>query len=242
MDVLDISIDDLVQGYELRNDAYCCLFCDAAFGIDNVYALHEQFVTAKGMVKAHVVSAHGSPFHALLALDKKVLGLSDVQIEMMKHFYEGTSDKDIVSNSNLTSVSTVRQHRFKLKEKERQAKLFLALMQLIKEPDKYVIHKGAKQVDERYGAEQQERDKVLSTYFKNGLDGDITVIPSKEKKKLIILQHIVKRFEICKTYSEKDFNDILKTVHADFVSLRRHLIEYGFMTRNNDGSEYMLKM
>ena len=161
---------------------------------------------------------------------------------MMTYFYAGISDKEIVSQSHLTSVSTVRQHRFKLREKERQAKLFLALMQLLKESDNYLIHKGAKQVDERYGAEQKERDKVLNTYFKNGLEGEISIIPSKEKKKIIVLQHIVKRFEIGKKYSEKEVNEILKTVHADFVSLRRHLIEYGFMDRNNDGSEYTLKM
>lgn len=52
----------------------------------------------------------------------------------------------------------------------------------------------------------------------------------------------MKRFEAGKTYSEKEVNEILKTVHADFVSLRRHLIEYGFMNRHNDGSEYTLKM
>ena len=163
-------------------------------------------------------------------------------MEMMTYFYAGISDKEIVSQSHLTSVSTVRQHRFKLREKERQAKLFLALMQLLKESDNYLIHKGAKQVDERYGAEQKERDKVLNTYFKNGLEGEISIIPSKEKKKIIVLQHIVKRFEIGKKYSEKEVNEILKTVHADFVSLRRHLIEYGFMERNNDGSEYALKI
>ncbi|MEK4129388.1 DUF2087 domain-containing protein [Solibacillus sp. FSL W8-0474] len=96
-------------------------------------------------------------------------------------------------------------------------------------------------MDERYSIEEQEREKVLTTYFKNGLDGGIETIPSKKKKKLIILQHILKRFEEGKHYHEKEVNEILKTVNADFVSLRRHLIEYGFMERSNDGSEYWLK-
>ena len=242
MEVQNISLEDLMKGYQLINHEYHCLFCEATFDGDQVYPMNEQLLTAKGMIKHHITLYHRSPFYGLLSLDKKILGLSDVQIEMMKFFYEGTSDKDIVSQSNLTSVSTVRQHRFKLREKEKQAKLFLALMQLLKEPENYLIHKGAKQVDERYGVEQNERDKVLKTYFKNGLEGQLETIPSKEKKKLIILQQIVKRFEAGKTYSEKEVNEILKTAHADFVSLRRHLIEYGFMNRNNDGSEYTLKM
>ena len=81
----------------------------------------------------------------------------------------------------------------------------------------------------------------LKTYFKNGLDAGIETIPSKEKKKLIILQHILTRFDKEKHYSEKEVNEILKGVHADFVSLRRHLIEYGFMERSNDGSSYWVK-
>lgn len=193
------------------------------------------------MVKQHIVAKHSSPFHAILQLDKKLTGLSDVQIEMMTHFYDQTGDQEIVKNSSVNSVSTVRQHRFKLREKERQAKLFLALMRILKDPQKYAVHKGARQVDERYGIEQAEREKVLKTYFKNGLDGGIDTIPSKEKKKLIILQHILLRFEKGKTYSEKEVNELLKVVNADFVSLRRHLIEYGFMERSDNGASYWVK-
>ncbi|WP_052131560.1 DUF2087 domain-containing protein [Planococcus sp. CAU13] len=93
-------------------------------------------------------------------------------------------------------------------------------------------------MDERYGIDQGEREKVMKTYFKDGLEGPSETIPSKEKKKLIILQHIVTKFEAGRSYSEKEVNAILKNVNADFVSLRRHLIEYGFMDRNNEGSSY----
>lgn len=241
LDIQNISIDTLVNGYELQEDHYECLFCGASFGLHEVFPHEGRLFTAEGMMKLHIRQIHKSSFHALLSLDKKVTGLSDVQIEMLQYFFEGKSDQEIVEKSSLTSVSTVRQHRFKLREKEKQAKIFIALMQLMKNPEHYTIHKGAKQVDERYSIEQQEREKVLTTYFRNGLDGGIEIIPSKEKKKLIILQHILKRFEEGKHYHEKEVNEILKTVNADFVSLRRHLIEYGFMERNNDGSEYWLK-
>lgn len=96
-------------------------------------------------------------------------------------------------------------------------------------------------MDERYSIEDKEREKVLQTYFKQGLDGSIETIPSKEKRKLIILQHILQRFTIGKVYTEKEVNMILKTVHEDFVTLRRYLIEYGFMDRNTDGSSYWVK-
>lgn len=241
LEIQNISVDSLVHGYELHEDRYECLFCNTTFAIHEVFPQEGRFFTAEGMMKHHIEHVHTSPFHALLQLDRKVTGLSDVQIDMLQYFFEGKTDQEIVAESNLTSVSTVRQHRFKLREKEKQAKIFLALMQLVKNPEQYAIHKGARQVDERYGIEEKEREKVLTTYFKNGLDGAIDTIPSKEKKKLIILQHILQRFDTAKHYSEKEVNDILKTVNADFVSLRRHLIEYGFMERSNDGAAYWVK-
>ncbi|MGN7477474.1 DUF2087 domain-containing protein [Solibacillus silvestris] len=241
LDFQNIAADMLSKGYELQDEAYKCLYCGHRYDLHEVFPHDNRFFTAEGMMKKHIESVHTSPFHALLALDKKVTGLTDVQIEMMQHFFEGKTDQEIVDASNLTSVSTVRQHRFKLREKEKQAKIFIALMQLMKNPEHYAIHKGARQVDERYSIEEKEREKLLATYFKDGLDGGIDTIPSKEKKKLIILQHILKRFDKGKHYHEKEVNEILKTVHADFVSLRRHLIEYGFMERSDDGTAYWIR-
>jgi hypothetical protein len=42
-------------------------------------------------------------------------------------------------------------------------------------------------------------------------------------------------------YAEKEINEILKAIYEDYVMLRRYLIEYGFIDRKSDGSEYWLK-
>ena len=235
------TVEELVKGYTVDDTALNCIHCAATYSIHEVYPIDGKWLNAYGMMEQHMADAHQSPFHALLQLDSKTNGLSDVQRDMLALFFEGVSDKEIVTKTSANSISTVRQHRFKLREKERQAKILVALMQLLKEPAHYTIHKGATQVDERYGIEKNEREKVLATYFKNGLDGAIELIPSKEKKKLIILQHILTRFVSGREYTEKEVNAILKTVHADFVSLRRHLIEYGFMDRSDNGAAYWVK-
>jgi len=36
-------------------------------------------------------------------------------------------------------------------------------------------------------------------------------------------------------------NEIIKSLIDDYVTVRRYLIEYGFMDRNKDGSEYRVK-
>ena len=96
-------------------------------------------------------------------------------------------------------------------------------------------------VNERYTVTEEEKHKVLSTYFKKGLEGQLESFPSKEKRKLIILQHILKRFEPNRTYSEKEINEILKTAYSDFVTIRRSLIVYSFMERSKDCSEYWIR-
>ena len=164
----NISIEDLMKGYQLQDLHYQCIHCEQTFFVHEVYPTDNKLLTAEGMVQLHIEQEHGSPFHALLRLDKKISGLSEVQQEMLKLFYEGVTDKDIVEQSSVNSISTVRQHRFKLREKERQAKIFLALMQLVSEPSQYKIHKGAKQVDERYGI----RKKNVKKYYKRTLKMD----------------------------------------------------------------------
>lgn len=71
--------------------------------------------------------------------------------------------------------------------------------------------------------------------------GALKNYPAKEKKKIIILAEISKNFSKGKNYSEKEVNVILKRIYEDYVTLRRALIEYGFIQRSNDCSSYWVK-
>lgn len=240
----EASVEELTKGYKKTadNEAYQCLFCDERFDIEEVFQINGRFFQAKRAAEYHIDEMHGSVFDALIQLDKRYTGLSDVQTELLQLFHNGLQDKEIVEQTSANSVSTIRQHRFKLKEKERQAKVLLAIMANL-EPTKHYepIHKGATMMDERYAVTADEKDKILETYFKNGLGGAIETFPSKEKRKIVILQQIMKRFETGKQYNEKEVNEVLKTAYSDYVTIRRYLIEYGFMDRSNDGAMYWVK-
>jgi hypothetical protein len=63
-----------------------------------------------------------------------------------------------------------------LKEKERQAKIFVTMMELLKEKDKHApafvpIHKTAKMLDERYNITEDEQAEIVKKYFPGELEG-----------------------------------------------------------------------
>jgi biotin operon repressor len=77
-------------------------------------------------------------------------------------------------------------------------------------------------------AEDPERRKVIRDFF----DGDrLKHIPAQRRKRVIVLQHLVTKFDPERDYPEREVNEILKVAHEDFATLRRELVDYGFMTR-----------
>ena len=57
-------------------------------------------------------------------------------------------------------------------------------------------------------------------------------IPAQRKKRVVILRHLLTQFAPDREYSEREINDALKVANEDFASLRRELVDYGFMTRD----------
>lgn len=246
----EATIEERSQGYiyDSVTDMYCCLLCDEVFEDGVIFPRGEKLYEAKKAVVHHIQTEHESVFDYLIQLDKKYTGLSELQNELVRDFQLGLSDKEIVEKQKGRNTSTIRNHRFKLKEKEKQAKVFLSIMYLLnkqltqtKEEQFVSFHKGAKMVDERYAITELEKKKVLETYFKEGLDGKLETFPSKEKRMIIISQKIIGHFSHSKKYTESEVNDVLKAIYDDYVTIRRYLIQYGFMERNKYGSEYWVK-
>ncbi|NJP37738.1 DUF2087 domain-containing protein [Alkalicoccus luteus] len=237
----EASIDEITQGWLTRNGINSCLFC--GFQTENGVVYQHQgllFEAAKRM-SVHITEAHQSAAAALLAMDRRYTGLTQVQQEVLVHLQASSTDKQTAAKMGIAEA-TVRSHRFKLKEKEKQAKLFLALMAQKPEREKLVpYHEGAVMRDERYAVTEAEAEKILDTYLKEGREGPLSSFPRKEKRKLVLLRHLAEQFEPQRTYEEKEINEHLKQKYDDFVTLRRYLIEYGFLDRSRDGSSYWVK-
>ncbi|RKN86434.1 DUF2087 domain-containing protein [Paenibacillus ginsengarvi] len=242
------SLDDLKKGYRYEPDTehFVCLVCGERFEKGAVYPVESRFYEAEKAAALHVAAEHGSMFDVLLQLDKKLTGLSDLQKQLLRLFYDGVSDRDIVAELNGGSASTIRNHRFMLKEKEKQAKLFLVMMELLQEKkeSKASASPGARfaqRQNDSMDTDAQERDAILAKYFPDGPEGGLTEFPRKEKRKLVILGEIANRFEADRTYTEKEVNETIKSVYHDYVTIRRYLVDYGYMDRKEDGSEYWIK-
>jgi hypothetical protein len=65
--------------------------------------------------------------------------------------------------------------------------------------------------------------------------------PSKDKRKYILSTMIVKLFKEDVIYQENDVNQILQNIYEDYVTIRRCLIDYGFLKRTKDCSTYWIE-
>ncbi|MHB1418385.1 MAG: DUF2087 domain-containing protein [Bacillota bacterium] len=243
------SLPEIKQGYIYKqlSDEFVCLICGKVLANGIIYPSDGQLYEAREFIKLHIAQNHRSTFEFLLHLDKKLTGLTEHQKTILELFYSGYSDNEVARRLNIGSMSTVRNHRFSLREKQKQAKVFLAIMELLNEQipkkDAFIaIPRSSKQVDDRFAITEQESEKILTAHFKQGLNGPLDSFPLKEKMRVAILRHLIKFFDTGKTYTEKEVNTVLKQFYDDYILLRRNLIEYGFMDRTKDGTSYWVKL
>jgi hypothetical protein len=243
------NLEEIKNGYNFDSNSgiFHCLICGETFEKGEIYPMKGKFFEAGKAVISHIKEEHGSVFELLLELDKKYSGITDNQKSMLKDFYSGLSDKEIAKNNGI-SAATIRHQRFAFREKAKQAKAFLAIFELVEEAlsnngkEEFVeLHRGATMVDERYEVTNSEQEQIINSYFESLDPLKLKNFPTKEKRKIVVLRKIATLFKIGNKYSEKEINEIIKPVFADIATIRRYLIEYGFMERTTDCMEYWLK-
>lgn len=243
------TIDEVKRGFIESGSEYKCIICEEAFQKGRIYEIKSELYDAKKATEIHIEERHCSILVYLLGMNSAFTGVSEVQRELITLIAQGLSDKEVATKLGVAQ-STIRNHRYKLREKEKQSKLFLAMMDLLSENinkninklDREVIcdaHKTATSLDDRYNITDKEKKDTIETHMDDS--GALKSYPAKEKKKIIVLEEIVKNFSKGKIYSEKEINRVLKRIYEDYATIRRALIEYGFMERTNDGNSYWVK-
>ena len=144
---------------------------------------------------------------------------------------------------NLTP-STISFHLKKLEDagivysvKEQYYQVYHLVESVLKENILDLIKDESSEAALQKEREENYRKKVIENFFEYG---KLKTIPAQCKKRLIILQEILKEFEDGRKYSEKDVNLIISNFHDDFCTLRREMITEGLMER--DGTLYWKKI
>lgn len=244
----DASLEEIKRGYMETEHEYVCVCCGYTAEKGVIYPHNEVLYESFRYIQVHIQEKHGSVFEFLISQDKKFSGLSDVQRRLLAQFYEGKKDTEIQKELGIGATSTIRNHRFVLKEKERQAKVLLAVMELLHSRDhSSSILPAASSSNKKTGKEADketslttEQEKVLDKYFPFGTDGPLETFAMQEKHRIIVMKEIARRFDKNKVYTEPEINGVLEQIYEDYVLLRRSMVDYGILSREEDGSSYWL--
>lgn len=247
------TIDEIKNGYTFSSQAhkYICNICDKEFGIGEIFKFGDRYFDAERATNFHIQNEHPDRLQFLMSQDKKYSGITENQKELLSMIHSGMADSDIAKKLGVAQA-TIRHQRFTFREKAKQAKLFLAIYELafqgkninrtsIGNDDIVEVHKGAKMIDDRYFISKDEEEKIIESMFSSLNPLKLKVFSSKEKKKIVILKKIAEEFDKDKRYGEKEINSTIKDIYDDFATIRRYLVEYGFMERTKDCKEYWLK-
>ncbi len=128
------------------------------------------------------------------------------------------------------SGSTISHHLFRLKAAdlvvaEREGRFVKYAANLSR------LHNLSGQLLPSQPLPKDERERTLATFFAGGR---LVRLPSSEKRRRWVLERVATRFEPDKTYQERDVNALLRPVFDDVASLRRALVDLGYLRRRGD--------
>jgi hypothetical protein len=88
---------------------------------------------------------------------------------------------------------------------------------------------SASVLNQKAAPESEEENAVLRAFF----DGArLRQIPASRKKRVVVLRRLLERFAPGRDYPEAQVNEMLREAHDDVATLRRELVDYGFMVRD----------
>ena len=81
-------------------------------------------------------------------------------------------------------------------------------------------------------------EETIARYMR---DGKFYVLPRKQKNRLEVFQYIYQHLkQYSQEFAEPELNERIKEVYEDFATMRRYLVDYKFLIRDNYGKSYQL--
>ncbi|WP_437744206.1 metalloregulator ArsR/SmtB family transcription factor [Sorangium sp. So ce302] len=82
---------------------------------------------------------------------------------------------------------------------------------------------------------ERARSQVMRAFFRGGV---LVQMPKQWRKRRIVLEQFLGKFQAGRRYREQEVNEIIQTLYPDHCTIRRMLVDEGYMTR--DGLHYEL--
>ncbi|MBA2174412.1 metalloregulator ArsR/SmtB family transcription factor [Halobacillus locisalis] len=100
-----------------------------------------------------------------------------------------------------------------------------------------ILRIGDDQIVKAYEMKMSDKEKLKILHSFITQDGRLKQLPSKLKKKIVILSYFAQGFEPGKVYEETEVNEYIQTFYDDFATIRREWIMQQFMYRENNRYE-----
>ena len=232
----ECSLEEIKRGYIEEDTCYTCLLCGEHFEKGQIYTFAGKLYEGSKAITIHIEQEHQSVQTFLLNASANNMGISELQLQLLNLFASGLTDKEIADYLGV-SGSTIRNHRYKLRERERQNKLFLALMESL---GREGIGRARTSGESEIGQiSEKEKKRVLERYMTES--GILKSYPHFEKSRHIVLEEILKNFSIGESYSEEEVRNILSDIYSDYKLLKDELMAYDYLYRTNKGAIYWVK-
>lgn len=228
MDLLAMTLAELKQGWHVETDDYCCNYCNYRC----------QLLSD---IQQHVADQHQGA--DLVHDTTRYNTLTDKQQRLFTLFAAGKRDKEIAEELQL-SPSTIRHQKFTFRERAKQAKYYLATFEKTFFADSSAdrllpIPPTTEIIDDRFAITEAEYAAITKKYFKFTTGTlQLNQWPNGEKKIVAILHRIIEEVARDYRYSEAEIDQLIQPIYFDYAIIRRYLVDYGFMARTSDGTQY----
>lgn len=168
--------------------------------------------------------------------------LSDAsRLRIVQSLTQGDMYTELLAERLGVSPSTVSFHMKKLSDaklvtarKEQYYTVYSLNQRLLEKTLSELASSSPEQVDEQQRREEAYRQKVIRSFFEYG---KLRSIPAQRKKRLICLEEMAKLFEPGRSYEEREVSEIIASVHEDYCTLRRDMVDEGLLRR--EGGRYV---
>ncbi|MFD2912249.1 metalloregulator ArsR/SmtB family transcription factor [Jeotgalibacillus terrae] len=133
---------------------------------------------------------------------------------------------------------TITHHLNKLKEidvvyqrREKNTIYFYLNERKLEQMVSSVVRLGGDEMFESFELDEGEKAKIIKNF--TNADGTLKSLPAQRKKKLILLEYMLRDLEAGRSYKEAELNEHIKKFHPDFATVRREFVMAQFMYRQD---------